>query len=62
MEPDYKLLLRELSMRSQLIFPENDQDEIWFNETLKNSGDFMIRLFNAMDLTKQSIDDHDFKR
>lgn len=47
-----KLLLRETTMRSRIAFPENEQDELWWNEGLdhKKSGDFMERLFNAMEL------------
>ena len=45
-------LLRELTMRSQIAFPENEQDEKWFDEGIdrKRSDDFMERLWHTLKL------------
>lgn len=49
---DVICLLRETAMRNRIAFPENEEDEKWFNEGVKKhkSGDFMERLFNALKL------------
>ena len=44
-------LLRETAMRANLAFPASDEDNKWFDDGLhhKRSGDFMFRLFDALD-------------
>ena len=43
-------LLRELAIRGNYAFPQNEQEEVWFNEGIEQnmSDDFMERLFNTM--------------
>jgi hypothetical protein len=45
-------LLRETAMRCNIVFPENEEDEKWFNETcdVKKSGDFMERIIKGLGL------------
>lgn len=45
-------LLRETTMRASLAMPETEQDLKWFDEgvSVDKSGDFMERLFSALDL------------
>lgn len=46
------ILLREAVMRGQMALPENSKDLEWFDEGLnyRKSGDFMERLFKALEL------------
>ena len=50
-------LLRETAMRANLALPETEQDLQWFDEgvSVKNSGDFMERLFESLDLGQPSV-------
>lgn len=51
MLPDTSNMLRELTMRCQLAFPQNEQDEKWFEEgTNVMKSDFLERLYPAIGL------------
>lgn len=56
-------LLRETAMRNQIAFPQNEQDEKWFNETVAvyNSGDFINRLFKTLELGIEEKEIENFK-
>jgi len=45
-------LLRETVLRSQLYLPTNEQELKWFDEgvSIKNSGDFLERLYNRLEI------------
>ena len=46
-------LLRELAIRGNYAFPQNEQEEVWFNEGIEQnmSGDFMHRLLTVIERT-----------
>lgn len=47
---DPKQLLREVVMRSHLMFPENPQDEIWFDEGIKNQHKLFADIVDTLEL------------
>jgi hypothetical protein len=49
-----KELLRETAMRCNIAFPETEKDNEWFEQGLdvNSSGNFMLRLFAALELGK----------
>lgn len=48
---DLLLLFREVIMRQNLAFPENEQDEKWFDEGMKgNNATLITRVFDALSL------------
>lgn len=47
---DPKQLLREVVMRCHLMFPENPQDEIWFDEGIKNQHKLFADIVDSLDL------------
>jgi len=53
-EDSIKLLLREVIMRNNLTFPENEQDEKWFNEGInareKHGAELFIKIHEALGL------------
>jgi len=48
-------LFRELAVRGNYAIPTTDQEQDWWEEgtDYKKCGDFMIRLFEYMDICKQ---------
>jgi len=48
-------LLMELACRGQYIFPTTEQQDKWWNEGIghKKSGDFMIRIFEALGVDQE---------
>lgn len=52
-----KRLLMETAMRCQIALPENEQSAGWFDEGLAidKSGDFMERLFEALELGNEKF-------
>jgi len=57
-------LLREVSMRNRIAFPQSEQDQKWFDEGVEvsKSGDFINRLFSALSLGIDEDKIEDFKR
>lgn len=47
---EHKNLLRELVMRAQIFFPENEQDLKWFEEQFKGQNDLFLKLSHLLGL------------
>lgn len=47
-------VLIELAMRANVVFPTNEQEQMWFDQGLDvdKSGDFIVRLCDTLDAVR----------